>query len=175
MFNERGLFQIYTGNGKGKTTAALGIAMRAAGHGARVLIIQFMKGWCGYGELRTIEKLPEITLIQTGRPDYIYRGRETAEDYSEAERGLAAARNALKTGGCDMLILDELNVALDYGLVKLPDVVELVMEKPEDVELIITGRNAPKKLMEKADLITEMHLVRHPYDNGITARKGVEF
>lgn len=175
MFGEKGLTQIYTGDGKGKTTAALGLALRAAGQGARVVIIQFMKGWSHYGEIRSVALIPNITLVQTGRPDYVYRGKEEPEDYNEASLGLKLAREFAASGKCDMLILDEINVALDYGLVSLDSVVHLVMEKPEGLELVMTGRYANQRLIELADLVTEMREIKHPYRDGVTARRGVEY
>ena len=173
MFGNKGLVQIYTGNGKGKTTAALGLALRASGQGAKVVIIQFMKGWEHYGELKSAGALPGVTLIQTGRPDYVYRGQETDKDYSEAARGLELAKQYIAE--CDMLILDEINVALDYDLLRLNDVIELVKSKPQHVELILTGRAADESLTELADLVTEMKEIKHPYQKGIEARRGVEF
>ena len=173
MFGNKGLVQIYTGNGKGKTTAALGLALRASGQGAKVVIIQFMKGWEHYGELKAAEALPGVTLIQTGRPDYVYRGQETEKDYSEAARGLELAQKYAKE--CDLLILDEINVALDYDLIRLNDVEDLVRSKPESLELVLTGRNADESLLELADLVTEMREMKHPYQKGIEARRGVEF
>ena len=175
MFGEKGLVHIYTGNGKGKTTSSLGLAMRALGHGANVTVIQFMKGWKEYGELITASKLEGLEMVQTGRADYVYRGNEQPEDYDEAERGMETALRVMSSGKCDMLILDEINVAIDYGLVALESIIELVKNKPSGMELILTGRDAHKDLIELADLVTEMHEVKHPYNDGITARKGVEF
>jgi cob(I)alamin adenosyltransferase len=174
MFGEPGLVQIYTGDGKGKTTAALGLVLRACGQGARVAIVQFMKGWDRYGELKSVQLLPNVTLVQTGRPDYVYRGKEIRKDYDEAERGLAEAKHFI-AAGVDLLILDEINVALDYGLLKLEDVVGLVKTKPCDMELVLTGRNATKELLDLADLVTEMREVKHPYRKGVKARRGVEY
>lgn len=175
MFGEKGLLQIYTGDGKGKTTAALGLALRASGQGASVAIIQFMKGWEHYGELTAVKRLENVTLVQTGRPDYVYRGRETEKDYAEAERGLALAREFIKSGEYGLLILDEINVALDYGLVKVRDVVEIVVNRPMEMEMLLTGRNADSELLALADLVTEMKEIKHPYQNGVESRRGVEY
>lgn len=175
MFGEKGCVQIYTGDGKGKTTAALGLALRASGHGARVMIIQFMKGWKFYGELEAVKKLPLITIVQTGRPDYVYRGRETEEDFAEARRGLNTAATLITEESCDMLILDEINVALDFGLIAIDDVIELIKKKPERMELVLTGRAADERLFEYADLITEMREIKHPYQKGLGARKAIEY
>ncbi len=175
MFGEKGLVHIYTGNGKGKTTSSLGLAMRALGHGAHVTVIQFMKGWKDYGELITASKLEGFEMIQTGRPDYVYKGKEQPGDYEEAERGIETALRVMSSGKCDMLILDEINVALEYGLLTLDSVMELVKNKPFGMELVLTGRGAHRDLIELADLVTEMQEVKHPFKEGITARKGVEF
>ena len=175
MFGEKGLVHIYTGNGKGKTTSSLGLAMRALGHGANVTVIQFMKGWKEYGELITASKLEGLEMVQTGRADYVYRGKEQPEDYDEAERGMETALRVMSSGKCDMLILDEINVAIEYGLLPLELLIELVKNKPFGMELVLTGRDAKKELIELADLVTEMKEVKHPYNDGTTARRGVEF
>ncbi len=175
MFGEKGLVHIYTGDGKGKTTSALGLGLRALGHGARVTVIQFMKGWENYGELTEASKIEGLKIIQTGRPDYVYKGKEQPKDYEEAERGMEAARTVMKDGSCDMLILDEINVALAYGLVRMSDVIQLILNKPEGLELILTGRGMHEELIGLADVVTEMREVKHPYSLGVSARKGVEF
>lgn len=175
MFGEKGCVQIYTGDGKGKTTAALGLAMRACGHGARVVMIQFMKGWEFYGELEAVKLLPQMTIIQTGRPDFVYRGQETEEDYAEARRGLLTALDLIENNGCDMLILDEVNVALDFGLISPEELIGLINKKPEGMELILTGRGADERILGLADLITEMREIKHPYKKGICSRKAVEY
>lgn len=175
MFGEKGLVQVYTGNGKGKTTSALGLAMRALGHGASVFVIQFMKGWKDYGELVTASKLEGLEMIQTGRPDYVYKGKEQPEDYDEAKRGMETALEVMNSGKCDILILDEINVALEYGLIPLDSVLELIKIKPYEMELVLTGRGAHRDILELADLVTEMKELKHPYNEGISARKGIEF
>lgn len=175
MFGKRGCVQIYTGDGKGKTTAALGLALRAAGHGARVMIIQFMKGWKFYGELESVKNIPRITIIQTGRPDYVHQGQETEEDFAEAGRGLQIAKGFITANSCDLLILDEIIVALDFGLVSLDEVIELIIKRPKCMELLLTGRGADKRLYGYADLITEMREIKHPYRSGVRARKAIEY
>lgn len=175
MFGEKGLVQVYTGNGKGKTTSALGLAMRALGHGASVTVIQFMKGWKDYGELVSASKFEGLEIIQTGRPDYVYKGKEQPEDYDEAKRGIETAREVMNSGKCDMLILDEINVALEYGLIPLDSVMELIKNKPYEMELVLTGRGAHREILGLADLVTEMRELKHPYNEGISARKGIEF
>ena len=175
MLEQDGLIQIYTGDGKGKTTAALGLALRACGQGAKVAIIQFMKGWEHYGELSAVKLLPNVTFVQTGRPDYVYRGKEEPKDFQEAERGLALASEVASSGEYDLLILDEIIVALDYKLIPLCDVLTLLDSKPNSLEIVLTGRSAPKELTEKADLVTEMKEIKHPYQKGLQGRRGIEY
>ena len=172
---ERGLIQVYTGNGKGKTTAALGIALRAVGHGLKVLVIQFMKGNINYGELETGKKLsPHLTIKQMGRETFVSKTNPDPIDIKMAQEGLALAEKTIKNGEFDIVILDEINVAVDYGLIPLSDLLQLIDSKPETVELILTGRNARSEIMDKADLVTEMVDRKHYYDKGIKARKGIE-
>lgn len=175
MLGEHGLIQIYTGDGKGKTTAALGLALRAAGHGAKIAIVQFMKGSPIYGEICAAARIPEITMIRTGRDKCIFRGDETEEDYAEAARGLKTAGDMLRSGEYDIVILDEINVAVDFGLIKCSDVENILLQKAQGTEAVLTGRNAPKELIELADLVTEMKEVKHPYRRGTEARRGVEY
>jgi len=172
---EKGLIQVYTGPGKGKTTAALGLALRAAGHGLKVHIVQFMKGWPHYGELVSVERLPNITIRQFGRPQFVDKESPDPEDFRLAREALAHARQVILSGECDVLILDEINVALNLGLIELSDVLSLLEEKPERVELVLTGRNAPLEIVRRADLVTEMLDIKHPYYEGIKGRQGIEF
>ncbi len=175
MTLERGLVQVYTGEGKGKTTAALGLALRAAGHGLRVEIIQFMKGWPGYGELASIDHLPTVTIRPFGRSGWVHPDHPEAEDCQRAAEALAHARHVLADKAADLVVLDEVNVALAYGLLELDEVLALLDARPDDVELILTGRGAHPDILERADLVTEMCKIKHPYDRGIQARKGIEF
>jgi cob(I)alamin adenosyltransferase len=172
---ETGLVQVYTGEGKGKTTAALGLALRAAGHGLRVEIVQFMKGWPGYGELAGVQWLPTVTIRRFGRDGWVHPDRPEPEDFKCAAEGLAYARERLTGGQVDILVLDEINVALDYGLLELEAVLALLDVRPPGVELVLTGRNAHPELIRRADLVTEMRKVKHPYDQGTGARQGIEF
>lgn len=172
---KRGLVQVYTGDGKGKTTAALGLAMRAAGHGLRVYIIQFMKGWPNYGELKTVGGHPQITLRQFGRSEFVDPKKPEPADVEMAQEALREARQVLTSGSYDLVILDEVNVALKYGLIELKEVLALIEEKPQDIELILTGRYAPPEVIERADLVTEMREVKHPYRIGIKGREGIEW
>jgi len=167
--------QVYTGDGKGKTTAALGLAMRAAGHGLKVYIIQFMKGWPNYGELKSLAGHPQITLRQFGRPEFVDPRKPESVDREMAQDALREARRVLTSGSYELVILDEVNVALKYGLIELKDILALIEEKPEHVELILTGRYAPSEVIERADLVTEMREVKHPYRAGIKGRKGIDY
>jgi len=172
---KRGLVQVYTGEGKGKTTAALGLAMRAAGHGLKVYIIQFMKGWPNYGELKTVGGHPQITLRQFGRPEFVDPDKPEPVDREMAQEALREARRVLTSGSYDVVILDEVNVALKYGLIELRDVLALIEEKPKHLELVLTGRYAPPEVIERADLVTEMREVKHPYRIGIEGQEGIEY
>lgn len=172
---ERGLIQVYTGLGKGKTTAALGLALRAAGQGLKVYIIQFMKGWPDYGELVSVEKLPNITLRQFGRPEFVDKDSPDPEDVRQAHEALAHARQIITGGEHDIVVLDEINVALDFGLISLAEVLGLLDAKPEQVELVLTGRYAQAEVVKRADLVTEMLNIKHPYAEGVQGRRGIEY
>ena len=171
----RGTVQVYTGDGKGKTTAALGQALRACGHGLRVLMIQFMKGSENYGEVMIFDKVPGFRLVQSGLPTFVEKGNPSEEDLRLAREGMDLARKAVEDGTWDILILDEVNVAVDYGLVRAEEVLELVKTRPPKMEMILTGRYAPEEFLEVADLITEMKEVKHHYANGQEMREGIEF
>jgi len=175
MFLEKGLIQVYTGPGKGKTTAALGLALRAAGQDMKVYIIQFMKGWPHYGELISVEKLPNITLRQFGRPDFVNKGNPDPEDVEQAHQALDHARQILTSGDYDVVVLDEINVALDYNLIELGEVLTLIESKPEKVELVLTGRGAHPEIVKRADLVTEMLDIKHPFNEGAKGRRGIEY
>jgi len=169
-----GMVQIYTGDGKGKTTAALGLALRAIGHGLKVYMIQFMKGNPEYGELRAIGSLPNFVITQYGRPDFVNRESPAEEDFRLAREGLAHAREIIASGEYDLVILDEINVALDFKLVELGEVLALIENRPRETELVLTGRYAPQRLIEAADLVTEMREVKHYFHPGRNARDGIE-
>ena len=173
---ERGLTQVYTGNGKGKTSAALGLALRAIGWGFKVHMIQFIKGGdFKHGELHIIEQLPDFKLKAFGRGRYITEDPPLEEDIKLAEKALKFARKIINSGEYDIVILDEINVALHLKLIKTNEVVELIENKPKHVELVLTGRYAPSEIIEVADLVTEMREVKHPYTQGSLGRKGIEY
>jgi len=169
------MVQVYTGTGKGKTTAAIGLACRAIGRGLKVYMIQFLKGGWETGELKAIEERENFKIVQYGRKEFVDPSNPSKEDMDLAKKALDHAREVLKSGEWDMVILDELNVAINMGLVPLEEALQLIKEKPEEVELVITGRGAPKEIIEVADLVTEMREVKHYYRKGIPARKGIEY
>lgn len=169
----KGYIQVYTGDGKGKTTAALGLALRAAGHGLHTYIGQFMKGQ-RYGELEALKDHPYIKIEQYGDARYIHREDVTAEQVTQARRGLARAREAMLSEEYDIVVLDEINVTIWFGLLEAKEVLALLDEKPEHVEIVITGRRAPQALIDRADLVTEMREVKHYHRQGVTARRGIE-
>lgn len=172
--SSKGLIQIYTGDGKGKTTAALGLALRACGHGMRVYMIQFMKGDINYGELIAAQKLPNLKIVQFGKPTFVNKENPAQEDIDLAQLALEHAKVVIKGGEYDIVILDELNVAIDFNLVSIEDVIDLIDSKPDNVELILTGRNAKSEIIDRAHLVTNMKKVKHYYDQGVSARKGFE-
>ena len=171
---QKGLIQVYTGNGKGKTTASLGLAVRAAGHGMKIRIIQFMKGRTNYGELESLKRFPEISTFQFGTLDFVTKGEERKIDFEEAEKALKLAKDSLKED-LDLLILDEVNVALYFGLLKIEEVLDIIDNKPDNMELIMTGRNVPAEIIERADLVTKMEEIKHYYNTmNQEARIGIE-
>lgn len=172
--NGFGLIHVYTGDGKGKTTAAIGQAIRACGHGARVMMIQFMKGR-EYGELRCAEGIDTFEILQFGRDEFVDKSNPARIDIELARKGFEKAREVVQRGACDLLILDEINIAVDFALLPIEDILELLGEKPENMEVILTGRNAPRELIDMAHLVTEMREIKHPYQQGIEMRKGIEY
>ena len=172
---ERGLVQVYTGEGKGKTSAAFGLALRAVGRGLRVFVIQFIKGGFDYGELHVVKRLPNLELKAFGQGKFVTQVPAGEKDVRLAKEALALARRVVKSGEYDIVILDEVNVAIHLGLLSVEKVVSLVKVKPKHVELVFTGRYAPKEILEIADLVTEMREIKHPYARGIKPRKGIEY
>lgn len=170
---EKGYIQIYTGNGKGKTTASLGLALRASCDGERVFMLQFLKGQ-DYAELKAPEYLPNFTMKQFGLPHFVF-GNPSEKDKELAREGLAQAEEVMTSGDYDLVILDELNNAVTMDLIDEEDVLALMDKKPDQVELVITGRYAPKSMIEKADLVTEMKEIKHYFHEGVPARKGIEY
>lgn len=174
-FLERGLVQVYTGSGKGKTTASLGLALRAVGHGMRVKVLQFMKGSTVYGELETARRLaPELNIEQVGRDTFVSRSNPAPEDRRYAEEGFEKARQAVLCGDFDLVVLDEINCAVDFGLIPLESLQDLIRQKPAHTELVLTGRGAHPEIIAMADLVTEMREVKHYYNSGQHARVGIE-
>lgn len=169
----KGYTHIYTGNGKGKTTAALGLAIRAAGSGLQVFLAQFIKGQ-QYSELKSLSRLSDqITVEQFGSLRFI-NGKPSASDIEAALYGLERVKSSMLSGRFDMIIIDEGNVAVNYGLLSKQDLLDLIAMKPENLELVITGRDALPEVIDKADLVTEMKAVKHYYNKGVNARVGIE-
>jgi cob(I)alamin adenosyltransferase len=172
----RGMVHVYTGDGKGKTTAALGLALRVIGHGGKVFMLQFMKGSKNYGEIKAAEKyLPDLTIVQSGQESFVSKEEPAEIDIRLALEGLALAKKVVAENYYDLVILDEINVALDFKLVPLKDVLELIKNKPEEMELVLTGRYAPREIIEMGDVVSNVTLVNHPYYHGVEARQGIEF
>ena len=167
--------EVFTGSGKGKTSAAMGVVLRALGHDLRVCIIFFMKGNYPYGEKKTLAHFPNVTFSIFGGLDFVDPRNVKEDDKREARRALEAGREAVMSGKYDLVVLDEVNVAVAWKLVELDDLIKLIEDKPESVELILTGRYADPKLVRIADLVTEMVAIKHPYDEGIQARAGFEY
>ncbi len=168
----KGYLQVYTGNGKGKTTAAIGLALRAAGAGKEIFIGQFVKGM-HYSELDLLRQIPQIRLKQYGRGCFIYT-EPTSEDYAVAQAGLEEMAQVLAAGEYDVVILDEACIALHFMLFDLASLLAAIDQRAEHVEVIVTGRYAPQRLIDKADLVTEMREIKHYYTKGVEARSGIE-
>lgn len=175
---EKGLLIVYTGNGKGKTTAALGLCVRACGYDLKVAIVQFVKGSWQYGELDGIKRLePNVELIRKGKGfvGIIDDKLPRSEHENAAGEALLFVDKLIQSGKYNIVILDELNVAVSLGLIEINDVLKILANKPADLDIIITGRDAHEKLIEVADLVTEMKEIKHPYQKGILAKKGIDY
>ena len=172
---KKGLVQIFTGDGKGKTSAALGVVLRALGHGLRVCIVVFMKGDYPYSEWKALSKLPNVKIARFGFRTFTDPANVKPEEIEQAKQALAAAREAMLSGNYDLVMLDEVNIAVAWKLLELGEVVRLIHDKPPNVELILTGRQVDAKLVELADLVTECLKIKHPYDKGIGARRGIDY
>jgi cob(I)alamin adenosyltransferase len=175
MSTEReGFVHVYTGDGKGKTTAALGLVVRALGQGLRPTVLQFMKGDPTWGEIVTLTRLG-VPVQQCGLDHWVIKGEASEEDLAAAAAGFDRAEALVESGDYDLVVLDELVTAVYFELVPLRRVLDLIAGKPGAVELVITGRRAPEELVEAADLATEMRLLKHYFDAGVKARPGIEF
>ncbi len=177
---KHGYIQVYTGNGKGKTTASLGLAMRALGRCWKVLIIMFTKGGDDYGELNSFRNLsPEIsknlTIVKAGLDRIVYSDNKTQDDAEEIKKGWELAKKAIKNDEYNLIILDEANIAIDLGFIDINDMLEVLKNKPEEMEIVLTGRNARQEIIDIAHLVSEIKPVKHYWDTGIAARKGIEY
>jgi cob(I)alamin adenosyltransferase len=175
---EEGYVHLITGDGPGKTTSAIGLAIRAMGNGLKVCMVQFMKSSKTvkeYGELTFLNKSKNIIIKQFGTGLFLDKEKYSSQDRCMAEKGLNFAKEIMFSGKVDLLILDEVNVALDFGLLNTRDILTFIKSKPKNVELILTGRNAPKKLYKKADYVIFIRSIKHPFNQGIKARKGIEY
>lgn len=174
--SDLGLVQVYTGDGKGKTTAALGLSLRAVGQGFRVLVIQFLKGRNKTGELIATEVYGDAFKIeQYGSGRFLGKRQPTAEEVELGIQALGRVKEAIQNTTCDLLVLDEISHAINKGLIDLAAVLELILNRPPGLEIVLTGRNMPAELVAMADLVSEVQEMKHPHEQGIQARKGIEF
>lgn len=175
MAEKQGNIHLYTGEGEGKTITAFGLALRALGHGHKVIIIQFMKGRKNIGEYKIKRRLsPEYEIHQFGRKEFINLKNPAPVDFKLARKGLEFAKKALKKKP-DLLILDEINLAAAFRLIKVEEVLKFLDSVPKNTTVVLTGRRAPKELIERADLVTEMKEIKHPMKKGVPARRGIEY
>lgn len=179
-WEKHGYIQVYTGDGKGKTTASLGLAMRALGRCWKVLLIMFTKGGNDYGELISFRNLSleiskNLTIVQAGLDRIVYRNNKSETDAKEIKKGWEIAKKAIKNDEYNLIILDEANIAIDLGFIDVDEVVEVLQNKPEDMEIVLTGRNANKKIIDIAHLVSEIKPIKHYWDKGVSARKGIEY
>lgn len=179
-WEQRGYIQIYTGNGKGKTTASLGLAMRALGRDWNVLLIMFTKGGDNYGEITSFRKLStkiknNLTIVQAGLDRIIYASNKNSDDEKEIKHGWQIAKNAIQNNEYQLIILDEINIAIDLKILDIDEVVDVLKNKPKNMEIVLTGRNAHPKAIEIAHLVSKIEPVKHYWDTGIPAREGIEF
>lgn len=177
-----GYIQIYTGDGKGKTTASLGLALRAIGHGWKVLIVQFTKGEkfengsSYYGEINAISKLmPNIDVMQFGLDRVVYASNINMEDYKEIRKGWEQAKEAIASNKYGLVIFDEINVCVDLGIIKLSELKDFLINRPNNLEIVLTGRRAHSEIVAMAHLVTEMKPIKHYFDIGVRARRGIEY
>ena len=177
---QHGYIQVYTGDGKGKTTASLGLAMRALGRDWKVLIVMFTKGGDDYGELNSFRQLSDkissnLTIVQAGLDRIVYFDNKNEDDYKEIRQGWELAKKAIENHEYQLIILDEANIAIDMGILDVDEVVKVLKNKPDELEIVLTGRNAHPKIIEIAHLVSKIEPVKHYWDTGIAARKGIEY
>ena len=172
---ERGLLIVHTGKGKGKSTAAFGMVFRAMGHGMRVGVVQFVKGVWGTGERRVLEKFPDLVTVKAMGEGFTWETQDRARDIAAARRAWEEAKRMIADPSYRMVLLDELNIVLRYDYLPLDEVLDVLKAKPADKHVIVTGRNAKDELIEIADLVTEMEVIKHPFRSGVKAQAGIEF
>ena len=172
---ERGLLIVHTGKGKGKSTAAFGMVFRHIGHGMRAGVIQFVKGAWGTGERTVLEKFPELVTIQAMGEGFTWETQDITRDIAHARAGWEEAKRMIADPSYKMVMLDELNIVLRYDYLPLAEVLEVLKNRPADKHIVVTGRNAKEELIEIADLVTEMELIKHPFRSGVKAQAGIEF
>lgn len=179
-WDQHGYIQVYTGDGKGKTTASLGLAMRALGRDWKVLIVMFTKGGNDYGELNSFRQLSDkiadnLTIVQAGLDRVIYKSNECEQDHKKIKKGWNLVKKAVKNDEYQLIIMDEANIAIDMGILDVDEVVKVLKSKPDEMEIVLTGRNAHPKIVEIAHLVSRIEPVKHYWDKGVHARKGIEY
>lgn len=179
-WDKRGYIQVYTGNGKGKTTASLGLCLRALGRNWKVLLVMFTKGGNDYGELISFKKLSSeindnLTIFQAGLDRIVYKENLSDDDFCSIQNGWKVVKEAIKNDSYNMIIMDEANIAIDLGLLDLAEVLETLKNKPKDMEIVLTGRNAKPEIIEIAHLVSKIEPVKHYWDTGVVAREGIEY
>lgn len=172
---ERGLLIVHTGKGKGKTTAAMGLAVRCIGHGMKVGLVQFVKGVWETGERRVLEAFPELCVMKAMGEGFTWETQDRQRDIAAAGRAWAMAQEMIADPSFNMVILDELNIVLRYAYLAIDDILPVLQAKPRDLHIVVTGRNAHERLIEAADLVTEMTVIKHPFRSGVKAQPGIEF
>lgn len=179
-WDQHGYIQVYTGDGKGKTTASLGLAMRALGRDWKVLIVMFTKGGNDYGELNSFRQLSDkiadnLTIVQAGLDRVIYKSNENEQDHKKIKKGWNLVKKAVKNNKYQLIIMDEANIAIDMGILDVDEVIKVLESKPDEMEIVLTGRNAHPKIIEIAHLVSRIEPVKHYWDKGVHARKGIEY
>lgn len=179
-WDQHGYIQVYTGDGKGKTTASLGLAMRALGRDWKVLIVMFTKGGNDYGELNSFRQLSDkiadnLTIVQAGLDRVIYKSNENEQDHKKIKKGWNLVKKAVKNDEYQLIIMDEANIAIDMGILDVDEVIKVLKNKPDEMEIVLTGRNAHPKIIEIAHLVSRIEPVKHYWDKGVYARKGIEY